>query len=116
MTCLTENKKLRGCLRGPKWTFKLNLNFPRVCPQAVPEEQPAVIGLPHNLYSSSIFDLDAIPRPVDNQSLLRGKGHFESGVLAHAHCQRLAELVKVVRVKFRYVYNAQSLIKYNARE
>lgn len=109
----TKHNKLRRGLHSPEWVFELDFYFPRVCPQAVSEQQPAVIGFPHYLNSSSIFDLSAISKPIHHQRLLRRKGHLESSVLAQSYDHRFGELVQVVWVKFRYICVKHSLNQFD---
>lgn len=112
----TKHNKLSFGLHSSKWVFELDLYFPCVCLQTVSEQQPTVIGLPHDLNSSSVFELSAILKPTDQQRFLRSKGHLKGSVLPHFYYNRLGELVKVVWVKFRYIYKSQSIIQFNALE
>lgn len=99
MSFPTQNNKLRCCLHNPKWVFELNFYFPSVRPQAVSEQQAAVIGFPGNLDPSSVFDLRTVSKPAHRQRLLRSKGHLECGILANSYDHRFGELVKVIRVE-----------------
>lgn len=94
---------MRCSLHSPKRVFELNFYFPCVRPQAVSEQQAAVIGFPGNLDPSSVFDLRTVSKPAHRQRLLRSKGHLECGILANSYDHRFGELVKVIRVELGYI-------------
>lgn len=112
----TQHNKLRCSLHNSKWVFELNFYFPCVRPQAVSEQQAAVIGFPGNLDPSSVFDLRAVSKPAHHQRLLGSKGHLESGILTNSYDHRFGELVKVIRVKLGHICAKHSPISLSTQE
>ncbi|KAJ0023108.1 hypothetical protein NQD34_003007 [Periophthalmus magnuspinnatus] len=85
-----------GAPGGPERTEEEN--------RAVFEQQPTVVGLPHDLHSTTIFDFGAIFEPTDHQSLLRWEGHLKGCILTHSDYHRLGEFMKLIWVKFRLCF------------
>ena len=74
-----------------------------VAPQAVSEQQAAVVGLLHDLGPGSVLQLHAVLKPPNHQAILGRVGHLEGGVLPHADDDGPGELMEIVGVKHGHV-------------